>query len=201
MKKLIYPELTKTTYSNLWIQQDKIDSSSGLQEPFTYRPIQFIVSYNNKYMGNSINMYDISPTLTTKEILSEMKYYCGKNVTNISIVTAKFHVDLHPDGTFHKRGERYDNSSTTLPLLSKKGGKLKQIDVNFMALLTVSDLYQLNDSLMHEIISEKMNPFAKTHADVCFTDEQCTTKTWADNDTGYEPYRSCFRPQLELELI
>ena len=172
MKKLIYPNLIKTSYSSLWIEDDKVYQETPLSEPTIYRPTHFIVHYNNKYTGSSINMYPIWPNKTCKEIMQEMKYYAGKNVTNISVCIGKFYADYTDDG-FTKRGKKQALDFSTLPIMSKKGGKLKQIDVNFMALLTVSDLYQLDDKLMHEIISEKMNPSAKTHADSAFTKQQC----------------------------
>ena len=194
MKKLIYPNLIKTAYSSLWIDTDKVYQQTPLSDKVIYRPTQFIVSYNNKYTGNSINMYPISPDKTCKEIMQEMKYYAGKNVTNISVAVASFHVN--EDNT---RGDIIKTSSfTTLPIMSKKGGKLQQMDVNFMALLTVSDLYSLNDKLMHEILSEKMNTSAKTHADSAFTDQQCTCEAYPDKQ-GLEdgPYQSIYREQEE----
>jgi len=194
MSKSIYNNLIKTSYSSLWIEDDKVYQETPLSKPTIYRPTHFIVSYNNKYVGNSVSMYDISPDKTCKEIMQEIKYYAGKNVTNISICIAKFHAFKGKA----IRGNKMDNQLTTLPIMSKKGGKLQQIDVNFMALLTCSDLYELNDKLMHEILSRKLNIGCKTHADLVFTDKQCTTEVALHDIDG--PYRSEYRPQLELEL-
>jgi len=193
MKKLIYPEIIKTSYSNLWIETDKVYKETPLSDNVIYRPTHFIVSHNNKYTGTSTSMYPLNPQKNSKEIMEEMKCYAGKNVVNISVVVESFHVDYTDDG-FAKRGPIIKTSSkTTLPIMSKKAGKIKQIDVNFMALLTVSDLYQLNEKLMHEIISEGMNPTTKTHADFAFTDIQCS----ADNKANYW---SVYREHRDAEI-
>jgi hypothetical protein len=194
MKKLIYPNLIKTSYSNLWIDTDKVYQQTPLSDKVIYRPTHFIVTHNNKYVGTSTSMYPINGEKTSKEIMTEMKYYAGKNTINISVVVASFHVN----GDNTRGGIIKTSSFTTLPIMSKKGGKLKTIDVNFMALLTVSNLYELDDKLMHELISEKMNPAAKTHANLAFTDEQCMAKVDLHVEDG--PYLSIYRERILSEV-
>ena len=207
MTKRIIDNLTYTSYSDSWIHDDKIHTENKGQDnerKVIYRPKQMVVVYNNKHMGICTDIKNIPADWNSKRIMQEAIYYAGKNTLNISFIWGTYHafelnISKRKEGI--NRGEEIDKDYvSSFPVFSKKGGKLVQIDVNLAALLTVSDLYQLNDKLMHEFLKYKMNPNAKTHDCKIFTDEQCTTKVWADNDTGYEPYRSVFRPQLELAL-
>ena len=199
MTKRIIDNLTYTTYTDTWIHGDKVHTEYEGQDnerKVIYRPKAMLVVYTNKHMGIVTDIKNIPDDWTPKRMLQEAVYYSGKNTQNISFIWGTYLVN-----GLGVRGEEINKDHiSSFPVFSKKGGKLVQIDVNFAALLTVGDLYQLNDKLMHEFLKYNMNPNAKTHDCKIFTDEQCTTKIWANNDEGYEPYRSIFRPQLELAL-
>ena len=200
MTKRIIDNLNYTTYSDTWIHGDKVHTEyEGLdnERKVIYRPKAMLVVYTNKHMGIVTDIKNIPDDWNPKRIMQEAIYYSGKNTQNISFIWGTYHAFK---GKAIRGNEIDKDYVSSFPVFSKKGGKLVQIDVNFAALLTVGDLYQLNDKLMHEFLKYNMNPNAKTHDCKIFTDEQCTTKVWANNDEGYEPYRSVFRPQLELAL-
>ena len=206
MTKRIIDNLTYTTYTDTWIHGDKVHTEYEGQDnerKVIYRPKAMLVVYTNKHMGIVTDIKNIPDDWTPKRILQEAIYYAGKNTQNISFIWGTYiagHNKGIEKGKAVRGREINKGHISSFPVFSKKGGKLVQIDVNFAALLTVGDLYQLNDKLMHEFLKYDMNPNAKTHDCKIFTDEQCTTKIWANNDEGYEPYRSVFRPQLELAL-
>ena len=200
MAKRIIDNLTYTTYTDTWIHGDKVHTEYEGQDnerKVIYRPKAMLVVYTNKHMGIVTDIKNIPDDWNSKRIMQEAIYYAGKNTQNISFIWGTY---LAKNGACVRGEEINKGHISSFPVFSKKGGKLVQIDVNFAALLTVGDLYQLNDKLMHEFLKYNMNPNAKTHDCKIFTDEQCTTKIWANNDEGYEPYRSVFRPQLELAL-
>ena len=200
MTKRIIDNLTYTTYSDTWIHGDKVHTEYEGQDnerKVIYRPKAMLIVFKNKHMGIVTDIKNIPDDWNTKRIMQEAIYYAGKNTQNISFIWGTYHAFKGKN----IRGNEIDKGHiSSFPVFSKKGGKLVQIDVNFAALLKVSDLYHFNDKLMHEFLKYDMNPNAKTHDCKIFTDEQCTTKKWANNDEGYEPYRSIFRPQLELAL-
>jgi len=202
IKQQIKDSISLTTYSDLWVEGKQHTQSDG--KVVEYVPKQFIVTYKNKHMGICTEIHNITKGSSPKHIMNAMKYYANKNTVNISTVNATYevvngHVDFSKEiNTSHKEH--------SMPIFSKKGNTLAQIDVNFLAILDIGRMYQLSDKWMSESLGYEGDwKSRKSHACLFAPDSYLkTAKNWADNDKGYECYLSPMRPSLkqgELELV
>ena len=199
-KQPIKDSINLTTYSDLWVEGKQHKQSDG--KMVVYLPKQFIVIFKNKHMGICTEIHNIPEGSSTKYIMNAMKYYAGKNILNISTVNGTYEV-VNGKVDFSKE---IDNGHThSMPVFSKKGNTLAQIDVNFLAILDIGQMYQLSDKWMSESLGYEGDWKKRTsHACLFAPDSYLkTAKNWADNDKGYEYYLSPLRPSLkqtELEL-
>lgn len=195
-----------TTYSDLWITGEfskKTTSKKNLKDGETvlYRPKQFTVTYKNKHVGVCVDIKSIPLDWSPKEIMQRMSTYAGKNVINISTINASYPVI---DGVADFSKEIRPDVPYTMPIFSKKGTNLMQIDVNFLAILTISDMYQLQDKWMSDSLSYFGQEWKdrKYHSDLFAPDSLIKRATEWTSENSSAPYISPMRPSLnKLETI
>ena len=120
-----------------------------------------------------------------------------KNTVNISVVI----------GAYTKDGVECERTwkEHTMPVLSKKGTSIVQIDVNALAVINVSTMWQLSEKWMSESFTygkEWTSP-RSTHACAFAPDSYLKTAVNHAYSDGSKQYLSPLRPSLfqqELEL-
>tara|TARA_R100001377_G_C3153573_1_gene97179 strand:+ start:187 stop:798 length:612 start_codon:yes stop_codon:yes gene_type:complete len=199
IKKPLKDSIILTTYSSLWITGEQHTRNiDGVDTMVTYRPKQFIHTYKNKHMGICTELINLDPFISPQDIMATLVQSMYKHTVNISVVIGAYTED---DVECESHWKNH-----TMPVLSKKGTSIVQIDVNALAVINVSTMWQLSEKWMSESFTygkEWTSP-RSTHADAFAPDSYLKTATTYSNDgTGYIEYLSPLRPSLfqqELEL-
>ena len=205
-KKPIKDSIHLTTYSDLWIKGFHTNYKGEPNEEDVFIKVkQIVVTYKNKNMGIGIDIENIDPTHTPKQVMKTIAYSCTKNVVNISAVLATYKV---VDGVVDYSQEIHKHhKESSFPLFSKKGANLMQIDVNLLAILDIGQMYQLNNKWMSESLGYEGDwRKRRNHSDLFAPDSYLAKATeWCSESPSHtKQYLSPLRPSLkqtELELV
>jgi hypothetical protein len=194
-----YKEPILTTYSDIWITGTQHRQASN-KRTVVYKPSEMIISYSNKHMGICTDIIKIDVECTPKEIMERLTAYATKNVVNLSVINAEY---LVTDGEVDFSKPLKRSSSHCMPVFSKKGTNLVQIDVNFLAILNIGNMWDLQEKWMSASFGYGGDWEArKTHADLFAPDSYLRKATHWTYDNHAAQYLSPLRPslmQLEIE--